>query len=67
MTQRPLTHWSHLVGNIFQSISGTNQERINIICKWLDSFVDEMVNDICINCSLQDKVEEYCSPYFRKE
>jgi hypothetical protein len=71
----PLTHWSHLVGNVFQSILGSNQERVDIITKWLESYIEEVVaynnyfnySDIEIEYTLREKIEEYCRPYFRKE
>ncbi len=62
-----INHWSHLVGNVFQSILGSNQERVEQIYQWVLSLIDEIPTEDPDFEDLHRKIEEYCKPYFRKE
>lgn len=62
MSPQDLSHWSNLVGNVFQSILGENEDRVDIIHKWVLSLLKEQ-KDLTQE-ELHNRIREYCKPYF---
>lgn len=62
-----INHWSHLVANAFQSILGTNKERVDQIYRWVKSLFDEVPTEDPDYEGIYQEIEEACKPYFRPE
>lgn len=59
-----INHYSHLIGNVYQCIWGSHEEKVRQIFIWITSLIEELVVVEDPNYSyIREQIEKYCEEY----